>query len=75
MQSGHKGWVMPEEDIASMLQLIEERIASSEIEVRHRDTLIRFRSMLADDLLQIRKAAPARPGSSASGRTGVSDSR
>jgi hypothetical protein len=57
-----------------MLQLIEERIASSEIEVHHRDTLIRLRSMLADDLLQIRKAAPARSGSSASGRTGVSDS-
>jgi hypothetical protein len=49
---------MPEEDIASMLQMIEERIASSETEVRHRDTLIRLRSMLADDLLQIGKAAP-----------------
>jgi hypothetical protein len=65
---------MPEEDITSMLQMIEERIASSEIEVRHRDILIWLRSLLADDLLQIRKAAPARSGSSASGRTGVSAS-
>ena len=65
---------MPEEDIPTMLQMIEERIASSEIKVRHRDTLIRLRSMLADDLLQIRKAAPERSGSSASGRAGVSDS-
>jgi hypothetical protein len=65
---------MPEEDIPTMLQMIAERIASSEIEVHHRDTLIRLRSMLADDLLQIRTAAPASSGSSASGRTGVSDS-
>ena len=74
MHSRPRGWIMPEEDIPTMLQMIEERIASSEIEVHHRDTLIRLRSILADDLLQSRKAAPARSGSSASGRTGVSDS-
>lgn len=74
MRSRPRGWTMPEEDIASMLQMIEERIASSETEVRHRDTLIRLRSMLADDLLKIGKAAPAGSGSSATGRIGVSDS-
>ncbi len=74
MRSGPPGWIMPEEDIPTMLQLIEERIASSEIEVHHRDTLIRLRSILADDLLHIRKAASVPSGSFASGRTGVSDS-
>jgi hypothetical protein len=55
---------MPEEDIPTILQMIAERIASSEIEVHHRNTLIRLRSMLADDLLQIRTAARVPSGAS-----------
>ncbi len=50
MRSRHRGWVMPEEDIPDMLQMIEEKIASSEIEVHHRDTLIRLREILEEDL-------------------------
>ena len=43
-------WVMPDEDAHSMLQQIEERIRSSEIEVQHRDVLIRLRSLIEEDL-------------------------
>ncbi len=48
---------MPQEDIPSMLQMIEERIAFSEIEVRHRDTLIRLKHILEQDLERSRTAA------------------
>ena len=41
---------MSEEDIPFMLQMIDERIASPRVEVRHRDILIRLRSLLEDDL-------------------------
>jgi hypothetical protein len=44
------GWVMPEADILSLLRQIDERITSSRIEVRHRDTLIRLRDILEHDL-------------------------
>jgi hypothetical protein len=60
MCSHHGRWVMPEEDIPSMLQMIDERIASPRVEVRHRDILIRLRSLLEDDLQPARKM-PSRP--------------
>ena len=41
---------MPLEDIPSMLQQIEAKIASSEINLHHRDTLIRLRHILEEDL-------------------------
>jgi hypothetical protein len=41
---------MPNEDIPGMLQMIEAKIASSEIEVHHRDALVRLRSILEEDL-------------------------
>ena len=41
---------MPQDEARSMLQMIEERIRSSEIDVRHRDALIWLRSMIEDDL-------------------------
>ena len=41
---------MPEDDARSMLHQIEERIRSSEIEVQHRDVLIRLRSLIEEDL-------------------------
>jgi hypothetical protein len=50
MQQRTRGWVMPEADILSLLRLIDERVRSSKIEVRHRDTLIRLRDILEDDL-------------------------
>ncbi len=43
---------MPPEDIPSMIWMIEEKIASSEIEVEHRDVLVRLRSMLEEDVQQ-----------------------
>ena len=54
MRSRQRGWIMPEEDIPSMLRMIEEKIASSEIEVDHRHALIRLRDMLEGDLHRVR---------------------
>ena len=50
MQRRTRGWVMPEADVVSLLRLIDERVCSPKIEVQHRDTLIRLRDMLEDDL-------------------------
>ena len=51
---------MPEEEARPMLRLIEERIKTSDIEVRHRDLLIRLRDMIEDDLTSARNE-PERP--------------
>jgi len=48
--SKRQAWIMPEDDARSMLRQIEDRIRSSEIEVEHRDVLIRLRSIIEDDL-------------------------
>jgi hypothetical protein len=45
-----RGWVMLEQDARCLLAMIEERIESSDIEVRHRDALIRLRAMIEEDL-------------------------
>jgi hypothetical protein len=50
MRQRTRGWIMPEADILTLLRLIDERVSSPKIEVRHRDTLIRLRDMLEDDL-------------------------
>ena len=50
MRQRTRGWIMPEADIVSLLRLIDERVSSPKIEVRHRDTLIRLRDILEDDL-------------------------
>jgi hypothetical protein len=47
---------MPEEDARSMLRLIEKRIKSSDIQVQHRDVLIRLRAMIEDDLTAVTQA-------------------
>ena len=41
---------MPEEEARSFLKLLEDRITSSEIELRHRDALLRLRTMIEQDL-------------------------
>ena len=41
-----RGWIMPEADIVALLRLINERISSPKIEVRHRDTLLPLRGIL-----------------------------
>jgi hypothetical protein len=58
MRSQRGGWTMPEEDMRSLLRLIEEKVRSSEIEVRHRDALIRLRSILESDLAELAKPRP-----------------
>jgi hypothetical protein len=56
-----RGWVMPEDDARSMLQQIEERIRSSDIEVEHRDVLIRLRSLIEEDLAMASQGAADMP--------------
>ena len=50
MRQRARGWIMPEADIVTLLRLIDERVSSPKIEVRHRDSLIRLRDILEDDL-------------------------
>jgi hypothetical protein len=54
MRHQMRGWFMPEADMLSMLRLINEKICSTEIETRHRDTLIRLRAILENDLNDFR---------------------
>jgi len=41
---------MEEQEARSMLELIQERISTGDIEVAHRDALIRLAAMIEDDL-------------------------
>jgi hypothetical protein len=50
---------MPEGDIPSMLQIIEAKIASSEIEVPQRDSLVRLRHILEEDLQAMQDTRPS----------------
>ena len=45
-----RAWSMPEEEARPFLQMLEERVRSSEIEVRHRDALIRLRQVIEEEL-------------------------
>ena len=45
-----RAWSMPEEEARPFLQKLEERIRSLEIEVRHRDALIRLRQIIEEEL-------------------------
>jgi len=64
MRKARRGWTMPEEDARSMLTMIEERIRSSNIQVEHRDVLIRLREMIEDELWALeRQPGPSRGSS------------
>jgi hypothetical protein len=52
-----KHWLMPAQDVRSMLQLIQEKVNSSQIEFRHRDVLIRLQSILESDLATLAVAS------------------
>ena len=56
-----RGWFMSEEEAQSMLQQIEERIKLLNIEVEHRDLLIRLRSMIEEDLTMASQGASETP--------------
>ena len=45
-------WIMPEEEVRTLLGRIEEMIRSSQIQMLDRDRLIRFRTLLEEDLGQ-----------------------
>ena len=58
---------MPEADILSLLSLIDERVSSPKIEVRHRDALIRLLDILEDDLKTYRLDEPLKEAKPRSG--------
>jgi hypothetical protein len=41
---------MPQDEARSMIQLIEAKISTSEMEARHRDALVRLRSVLEEQI-------------------------
>jgi hypothetical protein len=45
-----RAWTMPAVEARPFLQQLQQMIASSEIEVAHRDALIRLRSTIEEDL-------------------------
>ena len=63
MHEGRRGWIMPEADMLSMLSLIDERVRSPEIDVRHRDALIRLRDILEQDLHSYQSDSSSEPRS------------
>ena len=47
----HKqAWTIPADEARTLLQQIQRKIAASDIEVAHRDVLIRLRSIIEEDL-------------------------
>jgi hypothetical protein len=65
---------MPREDIRPMLQMIEAKIASSEIEFQHRSALIRLRAILEEDL-EDQTGSPAPQVSAVTADAGEPDQR
>ncbi len=59
MRHETRGWIMPEADMLSTLRLIDEKLQLSEIDVRHRDVLIRLREILENDLYDLRLCGPS----------------
>ena len=43
-------WLMPQDEASSLIQLIEARTRTGDIEVRHRDALVRLRSVLEEQM-------------------------
>ena len=50
MRNARRGWTMSEPEARRMLALIGRKLSSPEIQVRHRDALIRLRALIEDDL-------------------------
>ena len=53
-------WTMPADEARTFLEQLQQKIASSEIEVQHRDVLIRLRSMIEGDLASSTQAIDER---------------
>jgi hypothetical protein len=53
-------WTMPADEARTLLERLQEKIASSEIEVKHKDVLIRLRSMIEEDLASTTEAMDER---------------
>ena len=52
---------MRADEARTFLEHLQQKIASSEIEVQHRDVLIRLRSMIEEDLAWSTEAMDERP--------------
>jgi hypothetical protein len=50
MRQRRRAWTMPAQEARTFLQQLQAKIASSDIEVPHRDVLIRLRSFIEEDL-------------------------
>jgi len=50
MRQRSRRWIMREADMLSMLRLIDEKIRTRVIDVRHQDVLVRLREILENDL-------------------------
>jgi hypothetical protein len=48
--AAQRAWTIPADEARTLLHQLQQKIASSEIEVGHRDVLIRFRSIIEEDL-------------------------
>jgi hypothetical protein len=64
MRQRSLGWIMPEAEILSTLELIEQKIRSPKIDVRHQDVLIRLKAILENDLngLRLKRSSGEREG-------------
>ena len=51
---------MPADEARTFLERLQEKIGSSEIEVKHKDVLIRLRSMIEEDLASCTEAIDER---------------
>jgi hypothetical protein len=45
-----RAWTIPADEARTLLHLLQQKIASSDIEVGHRDVLIRLGSIIEEDL-------------------------
>ena len=59
---------MPADEARTLLESLQEKIASSEIEVKHKDALIRLCSMIEEDLASTKEAIDERPQAESSDR-------
>ena len=57
MRQRSRGWIMREVDMLSMLRFIDEKVHSEAVETHHRDTLIRLRAILENDLKDLRRGS------------------
>ena len=51
MRSARRRWTVAGEDIGPLLTMLEQRIQAPDLEVRHRDALIRLRAVIEEEFV------------------------